>query len=236
MQNRVKLTLAAVLFIVAILVTVFFPVGEWLLQVHEWKSQNVHVARVLLGLSFIVFALFMLPAIPVVMLSGFLFGTLEGLLLIWISGCIASAISFWIGRTLLNDWLNSKFRDNQRYAVIDRAVKRKGLWIALLSRMTMVLPYAPLNYFFSITNIGFRDYWLGTNMGIIPAYFVPIYLGTTLHSVSAVISGQAHLEPDKLLMLGGYLLGVLVLAVIIARSAFEKLEVNADSASPAEGR
>lgn len=225
-NNAVKILMVFLLFSAAIMAFVFFPVSDWLQHVHNWRSQNPVNARLLVGLSFVGFALFMLPAIPVVMLSGFLFGLLEGFIVIWFAGCLASAITFWTGRKLLGGWLHRGYRPNDRYMMINRAVISDGIWIAVLSRMAMVVPYAPLNYFFSVTNIRFKDYWLGTNLGILPAYFLPVYLGTGAHDVSAVITGDVTLSAVEMLLLFVYLSGVLLLTFIVARSAGRKLEAE----------
>jgi uncharacterized membrane protein YdjX (TVP38/TMEM64 family) len=227
---KVKKPVFVLIFFCAIFFSMmYFPVEDTLLRIHEWKTENYWIAVALVGITFVVFAILLLPASLVVMLSGFLFGLLKGLMLIWVFGLIASALTFWMGRTLARTWVSKKIEARDIYVAIDRAVSRNGLWVVLLARLALIIPYGPLNYSLGLSGISFSKYWVGTNIGMMPAYFLVVYLGDSVSDITALLGNREQVAVSELLVLGVYLFAVSIIAFFIMRSALIVLTEELDA-------
>ena len=102
---------------------------------------------------------------------------------------------------------------------IDRAIQRKGFLVVLLTRLVMMLPYPGLNYSLGLTSVSLRDYVLGTNIGGLPAFFLFVYLGTTVSDITALINGDVSLEGREMLIGMTALFVVICLVLLIVRVA-----------------
>lgn len=93
------------------------------------------------------------------------------------------------------------------------------LGMLLLLPLVMLLPYPMLNYSLGLTSVSLRDYALATAIGSIPAFFLFVYLGTTVSDIAAVINGDIHLEGTELLIAIAALTAVTGLVLLIVRIA-----------------
>lgn len=223
-------TLLLTLVVTCLVCAAFLPVEQIISQLQQWAESEPEMAVWIVGSSFLLGVILLLPVSPIVMMAGFLFGLTKGFLLIWITGLIASSLAFWIGRTAARSWVERKVKHNRTFAAIDRAVSQNGLGVVLLTRLAMVFPYGPLNYSLGLSGVSFRDYLLGTNIGIIPAFFLVVYLGTAVSDAASVLSGDVQLERGELLIGFLFLMLVLIAAAFIIRSSLRILRQELASA------
>jgi len=213
------ITLALVLAVAA----VFLPVEQLLLGLHRSALTHPTLAAWLVGAAFLFGIVFLLPVSPVVMLAGFLFGLAKGFILIWATGMLASSLAFWISRSWARDWVERRMSNRALFVAIDRAIERNGLWIVLLTRLAMVFPLGPLNYSLGMSSVRYRDFLLGTTVGVIPPFLLVTYLGATAGSATAIL-GQGVWPEGHSLFLGLLTLAIVVLvSTLIARSAIKVL-------------
>ena len=158
------------------------------------------------------------------MLAGFLFGLVQGCAVVLTANLIASTAAFWIGRSFARPWIERKIQRKATFVAIDRAIQRKGFLVVLLTRLVMVLPYPGLNYSLGLTSVSLRDYVLGTNIGSVPAFFLFVYLGTTVNDIAAIINGDISLEGREMLIGVSALLAVIFLVLLIVRIAAKVLK------------
>ncbi|NNJ64645.1 MAG: VTT domain-containing protein [Xanthomonadales bacterium] len=209
MSSR-KVVLAVLLLAAIVATAVFLPVEAALTAVQGWAERDPGQARLIVWAVFLVGILLMLPASLLLMLAGFLFGALQGFLLAWSAGLVASAAAFLIGRSVARPWVEHRMRRKPLFTAIDRAIRRKGFPVVMLTRLVMVLPYPAMNYMLGLTGVSLRDYLLGTNIGMAPPMFLFVYLGTTVSSVAAILAGQVRLDR------GEWILGIAALVVVVA--------------------
>lgn len=206
-----------------VLCAMFLPLDQLLLQIQKWAHENTYLATWLVGAAFAVGVLVLVPVSPIALLAGFLFGLAKGLLVIWLAGLIASTLAFWIGRTLARPWVKQKLADKALLACIDREVVRRGFWVVLLTRLAFVLPFGPVSYSLGLSDIRFREYALGTNIGAIPSYLLVVYLGTTASDVAQILAGEVKLGRHEMFLGSAGLALVLIFVVLIARLAARSL-------------
>jgi uncharacterized membrane protein YdjX (TVP38/TMEM64 family) len=218
----ILLSLAAL----AILAAVFLPVDRAVMALQDWAAESP--AEAMAGTVLFITAgfLLMLPASLLMMLAGFLFGLAKGLLLVWTAGLIASSAAFWIARYAARPWIERRVRQRGLFQAIDRAIRRKGLLVVFLSRIVMLLPFPALNYTLGLTAVRFRDYVVGSNLGMLPPYFLFVYLGTTVSNVTAFLNGTVALQDGDLLVGAAALAAILAMVALIVRTAARTLKAE----------
>jgi len=140
-----------------------------------------------------------MPEILVIAAGSVVFGGIKGFVLGWI-GCMAGlTISFTIARYFLKD----AFRDivasrSQRLISWDEKLERHGFVTVLYLRLILFM-VPPLNWAIAVTRVRFRDYLLGSAIGIVPCAAIVCYAGNT---IAKATSFSAVLTPEILLPLG----------------------------------
>lgn len=119
------------------------------------------------------------PATPLTLSSGFLFGLPLGSALVLSAGTCAACIGFALSRTLLRPQISRMAARNTIFRNINLAVEREGFKILLLLRLSPLLPFSLSTYFFGLCNVSFRDFFAATLIGFVPGTFAFVYMATT---------------------------------------------------------
>jgi uncharacterized membrane protein YdjX (TVP38/TMEM64 family) len=98
---------------------------------------------------------------------------------------VGSSLAFFIGRYLGRDFAASLIGDRLRK--YDEAIERNGFATVLYLRL-VYFPFTPMNFGMGLTRVRFRDYLLGTALGIIVGTFIFTFFVGTVRDVWA--SGQ----------------------------------------------
>ncbi|MBI2149300.1 MAG: TVP38/TMEM64 family protein [Acidobacteria bacterium] len=132
----------------------------------------------------------LVPGSILTLLAGFIWGPLWGLVIVSPSSLIASSVAFALARTILRNRIEQKVRKDERFAEVDRAIGQSGFKVVALLRLSPLLPYTLLNYALGLTKIRFRDYFLASFLGMLPATALYVYLGSAARSIAAIVSGD----------------------------------------------
>jgi uncharacterized membrane protein YdjX (TVP38/TMEM64 family) len=120
------------------------------------------------------------PGTLLTTLGGAIFGAYEGFLYVWIGAMLGASAAFWIGRTLGRELAASLIGD--RLKKYDEAIERNGFATVLYLRL-IYFPFTPMNFGMGLTRVRFRDYFLGTALGIIVGVFVFTFFVGTVRDV-----------------------------------------------------
>ncbi|KAK9757536.1 hypothetical protein RND81_01G168800 [Saponaria officinalis] len=155
-----------------------------------------------------------IPAIPLTMSAGLLFGSLTGTIIVSISGTLAASIAFLIARYFARERILKLVEGNKKFLAIDKAIGENGFRVVTLLRLSPLLPFSLGNYLYGLTSVKFVPYVLGSWLGMLPGSWA---------YVSAGAFGRAILQEEsdvglpggngQLLTLG---LGLLVTALAAA--------------------
>ncbi len=66
----------------------------------------------------------------------------------------------------------------------ENALSRNGFFTVVFLRLVPLFPFNALNPILGVTDIRFKDYFLGTLVGIIPGTFAFVYLGEAFKMLS----------------------------------------------------
>jgi uncharacterized membrane protein YdjX (TVP38/TMEM64 family) len=130
------------------------------------------------ALAYIAVDILAIPAVALTASSGYVFGLLNGTLMVISCATIAASVSFFIGRVFLRDWAQKYISENPRWRVIDKAVAKEGFKIILLLRLSPLLPFALSNYVYGVTSVDFISYITATFLGFTPGSFGVVYFGS----------------------------------------------------------
>lgn len=141
---------------------------------------------------------FALPSAPVTFTGGLLFGVVWGTIINVLAATAGASLTFFIGRSIGREEVEKRL--SGRFKELDDSLAQNGLSFMLFLRLVPLFPFNGINYGAGLTRVSFRDYFLGTLLGIIPGATVFTYIG----------AAAAEGSPTKALLgLGG--LGLLAL-------------------------
>tara|TARA_B100000700_G_scaffold303894_1_gene375941 strand:+ start:1231 stop:1854 length:624 start_codon:yes stop_codon:yes gene_type:complete len=147
------------------------------------------------ALGYVLWVSFLLPGSWLTMLSGFLYGTWIGSLIVFIGAFLGAHLTFFLGRTFLKEWAQKKVSNFPKIQLMEKAVKREGLKVILLTRLSPLFPFGLLNFTYGLSEVKLLDFTLGM-IGIIPGTILYCSLGSLALKVSNfgdVLSGRSQL-------------------------------------------
>jgi uncharacterized membrane protein YdjX (TVP38/TMEM64 family) len=150
------------------------------------------------------------PQIALTIPAGFSYGLALGFAIAMVTSFVASVVAFFLGRSLLRERVERRFRRDRRMARLDQAVRERGLVVVMLLRLAPMVPFAPVSYMMSITSVTPRQYLLGTALGLVPSTLLMVYLGSIApDAVATLRGGDGMWELVVQLVIGLAITGVL---------------------------
>ena len=219
--NRHKrlLTLAAVVTALAVVVWLL-PVRAWLESFITWAESAGPWGPILLAAAYVPATILMIPGSILTLGAGFAFGVVTGTLAVSIGSVSGSVAAFYLGRTILRDWVAQRLEGRPRLQAVDEAVGQQGLKIVTLIRLSPAFPYNLMGYVFGVTRVRSRDHILGSWIGMLPGTAMYVYLGHAARQAHDVSMGQgAERSPLEWVLLGVGLLATIAVTVLVTRTA-----------------
>lgn len=174
---------------VVVLVTVDLPSVE---QVRADVAEAGPWAPVLFVGAYVVATLLLLPKNVLSAAAGLAFGLASGVAVVWVGAMVGAVVAFWLGRALGRDAVGQLA--GRHLLRLDELVRRRGLLAVLVLRLVPVVPFTAVNYGSGLVDLRFRDYLLGTAIGILPgtvAYVALGAYGSTPASLPFVLAAAA---------------------------------------------
>ena len=188
--GRARLVVGALGVLALIVALRTLPVTDYLLSFVAWIRDAGPTGMAVFIAAYVAACVFLLPAFLLTLGAGFAYGVATGSLLVWVGASLGAAVAFTLGRTVARDAVARRVETNPRFAAIDRAVGREGLKIVFLTRLSPAFPFTLLNYAYGLTKVTFRDYLIGTAVGMVPGIVMYVYLGSLFTSVTEVAAGS----------------------------------------------
>ena len=121
------------------------------------------------------------PAAPLTMTAGALFGVPLGASLVLTSATAAACLSFVVTRYLARDRvmkLAERIDNEGKWKAVDAAIGRDGFRVVLLLRLSPLLPFALSNYLYGLSSVPLNEYAAGSFLGMIPGTVAYVAAGT----------------------------------------------------------
>ncbi|MGH7326703.1 MAG: TVP38/TMEM64 family protein [Candidatus Rokuibacteriota bacterium] len=154
-------------------------------------------------------ALAVMPATAMAILAGALFG-LPGLVPAVASYLLACLAVFEAVRRSFQDGVQAAVRRSPRLVAIQAELEQATLRIVILSRLSVVLPFALMNVLLSVSPVTRRTYLWGSLAGMLPRTLVAVAAGTAAEAaLTALRAGRVPTAAEANL---GSALGLLAIA------------------------
>ena len=170
----------------------------------------------------------LLPGSWLSMLSGFLYGTWVGSLIVFVGAFLGAHLTFYLGRTFLRKWAQKKVLNFPKVQIMEKAVQREGLKVILLTRLSPLFPFGLLNFTYGLSELKVRDFTIGM-IGILPGTILYCSLGSLALKVSnfgAVLSGRSDTSSFIWSLIS--ILSTILVVILVLRST---RKLNQDSQS-----
>lgn len=155
----------------------------------------VSITAILIGLPLPVTGIFAL-------LSGALFGFLQGWVMISAAGTLGALFAFLWSRYLFRDWLQQRFQE--QYSIVDKGIMNEGVYYLFSIRLIAVFPFFLVNILSGLTNIRLYSYLLVTFVGHTIVSTLWVYTGARIASLK-YIDDILNLETIFILFVVGLL-------------------------------
>jgi uncharacterized membrane protein YdjX (TVP38/TMEM64 family) len=191
------------------------------------------------GMIYVLAEVLAVPAVPLTLSAGYLFGLPTGVAVVLCSATIAASIAFLIGKTVLRSWVETTIvESNPQIAKIDRAIGKRGFKLLVLLRLSPIFPFALSNYVYGASSIDFPSYFWSTLIGIAPGTIAYVYTGMVGKEIMLSGGAENSSQPWYVYAVGLTVLsGLLKLASDVATGILESVEEDDsepddDNASP----
>jgi uncharacterized membrane protein YdjX (TVP38/TMEM64 family) len=199
--------------LVAAWLTAPVPLIDALVSIRAWIAGVGAWGPVVYMLLYALAVVLLVPGSLLALAAGLAYGP-WGLPLAVSAATAGAALAFLIGRYLAGEWLRKLSNRRLLLRAVESAVTEGGWRFVALIRLSPLLPFSLLNYYFGITRISFRQYLFGTLFGIVPGTSVNVLLASAGYAYT--LGGMRH--PLKLAMLAvGLAVTVVVCRIILQR-------------------
>ncbi len=123
-----------------------------------------------------------LPALPITIAGGILFGPFWGVVYTAIGATAGACVAFLVSRYLAREWIEGRLR-SPRWRRLDEGVEKQGWKIVAFTRLIPLFPFNLLNYAFGLTKIGFPQYAAATFVFILPGCIAFVVFSSSLLDV-----------------------------------------------------
>ena len=199
-MNKTK-TAIVVIFVIAIGCYFIFNLGQYLTleyahsqlgAIQVYRDQNFASAALIYLAVYVAVAALSIPgAVILTLIGGAIFGLGWGLLIVSFASSIGATLAFLVSRTLLRDWVQSKFGDY--LAPINRGIEKDGSFYLFSIRMVPLFPFFIVNLLMGLTPIKTISFYIVSQIGMLLGTAVYINAGSELvqiTSLSGLVSGS----------------------------------------------
>lgn len=125
-----------------------------------------------------VVATFGLPATPLTLAGGAIFGTALGSLLNWLGAVLGASGAYWLARLIGSDSVRRLLgRHAER---LDALLARPSFVSLIRLRLIPLVPFNAINFGSGLAGIPFRTYAAATALGIVPGTVIYTYFADSL--------------------------------------------------------
>ena len=149
-------------------------------RLRDWINGFGAIAPAVFVAVYAVAVVAFLPATPLTLLGGLVFGAVWGTLWTWIGATLGAILAFLVGRYAARDLVRSWTENNERVRKLDEEVEKHGWRMLLITRLVPVFPFNLQNYAYGLTNVRLLTYVLISGICIVPGVIAYTFAGGSL--------------------------------------------------------
>lgn len=185
--------------IMLLLVVLCIFIGSYILgldrhiqELQPWIQSWGLIAPLVFLMLYIGAVILAIPATPLGILAGIMFGSTIGIVLITIGANIGGAITFLVARYFARESVARWVTRHSSLQRLDQLILIHGTIIVIITRLVPVFPFNLLNYSFGLTKVPFRTYLIWSFFGMLPGTIVFVGGADLLYQI--FVSGQVSIE------------------------------------------
>ena len=230
MQSSLRGIAAGMLFVAALLaVLVHFGAHEQVLRLLQWFDAQGGWAPVLFVLIMATVVLLVLPGVLFTTGAGFVFGVVEGSIVVVLGTTLGAALAFLIARHLFGQRARAFVMARAKLQVMSEELTPHGLKIVLLTRLIPFFPGKISNYFFGLTPFSLRGFVGGSLLGFIPYSVHNVYLGSIAADITTLGARNLDRTPLQWTLYGVGFIATVVAVIFLSRLARRALSRYTDT-------
>ncbi|WP_349407415.1 TVP38/TMEM64 family protein [Pseudalkalibacillus sp. SCS-8] len=149
-------------------------------EIRDWIIGFGVFAPLIYMILYTVRPLIFFPASVLSITGGLAFGPLFGTIYTVLGATAGAILSFIVARKLGKNIANKEWKGKGR--AIQSQLEKNGFFYVLLFRFIPLFNFDLISYTAGVSKVRFRDFFLGTLIGIIPGTFAYNFLGSSLVS------------------------------------------------------
>jgi uncharacterized membrane protein YdjX (TVP38/TMEM64 family) len=196
---RFRIGILVVLFAIGSFVAALAGVGDIVGQARHcraafqaWATAAPVQTAALYAAVFVAFTALSLPGkLVLTVAGGALFGAVPATVLASFAATAGATTAFLTSRYLLRDEMMARF--GARLTGLRGEVDRAGVWYLFALRLNPLVPYFLLNLLFGLTPMPAWQFWIATQLGMLPLTVLSAYAGAQLGAIDSLrdmLSGQ----------------------------------------------
>lgn len=168
---------------------------DTLVSLAEYFEQLGPWAVFLYAAVYFVLELLAVPAFPLTLGSGYLFGLVKGSIVVSISSTLAAGAGFLIARYWLRESVTNLASRYPKFRAMDRAIAKEGFKFVFLLRLSPLLPFSISNYLYGLTSVTFTKYMVGSWLGMLPGSLAYVSAGAAVNALTDIETNTRSVNP-----------------------------------------
>src|SRR5881392_2596016 len=186
-----RLVALIVIVIALFLAMKFLPVQQWLSSFNDWVGQ-MGVAGIFIFIGvYVVVTVLLAPGAILTIGAGFAFGLWKGFLAVSAGATLGASLAFLVARFIARERVVAIAQRNEKFREIDSAIGKQGAKLIFLLRLSPVIPFNLSNYLYGLTGVKFWPYVFASWIGMMPATFLYVFIGTAGKAAVSAAGGEA---------------------------------------------
>ena len=165
--------------------------SEYLVSFKEANLATVSIAFIILGIVWIFLQGF---ASPLVLASGFLFGSYIGTIVVVIALSLGATLIYILANFFFKDLIREKFLN--KFNNLENRFKKKELTYMIIYRVIGGIPFQLSNLIPCMFSVRAKNFFIGSIIGMIPQVFILTSLGAGLENQI-----RKNIEPPSIIEL-----------------------------------
>lgn len=164
----------------------FTPLGEWInlesLVRYAHELEGFPLAPLAVLASYVVAGLLVVPVMLLIAVTGIVFGPLNGTIYAIAGTLLSAAVTYGVGHWLGRDTVQRLV--GPRINRLSQRIARRGILAMMVIRILPVAPFSVVNVVAGASHIRFRDYMIGTMIGMAPGITMTV---TFVHHLAEAV-------------------------------------------------
>lgn len=179
MINKKDLTKLILFIIFLLLIIIFFKQINYYFDNAQNIVTNSGIFAPLFYMVLISVAVIVIPipASPLAIISGIIFGPWLGMLYTLIGATFGALVAFLIARFFFQDFIKRKFSNNRLYQKIMKSDNKRVISFIFFTRLMPQISFDLVSYISGLTRINIFVFAIVTFLGMIPIVFLETFFG-----------------------------------------------------------